>query len=73
MKNYAFSHWQQRSNTLPSQEGYEARTMGLVGLLPTPSPRLTPPTSSSASVSPYRNSAKSSLLSKHALSKNSTS
>ena len=79
LHNYAGSHWQQRSNSTPSQEGYVKRSKLLKP--PAPSPlqiqseptagategRPSPPLSvASDSSSPYRNSHKMRLMAHYA-------
>ena len=65
--NYAGSHWQQRSNTRPSQEGYVRRTeMAPTSLL---SAKSAAASASTDSYSPYRNSHKRKLLSHYTASK----
>jgi hypothetical protein len=68
--SYAGSHWQQRSNTKPSQEGYVRRRteMAPIGLLSAKSAASSAP-SSTNSYSPYRNSHKTTLLSHYAATK----
>ena len=60
MQNYAGSHWQQRSNAKPTSVGY-SRAKAKAGVL-------LKPVTDSGVVSPYRNSSKMSLLSRHSSS-----
>ena len=69
--NYAGSHWQQRSNTTPSQEGYvKWRTaMAPTGLLVATSAPSSSAPSSSDSYNPYRISPKARIVSHYKSSK----
>lgn len=66
MQNFAGSHWQQRSSTQPTSEGYVYAKMGLR------KPARKPPAASGSSetevLSPYRNATKMRMISKHASS-----
>lgn len=60
MNNYAHSHWQQRSNTTPSQEGYMRAKGDIKG---------PPRVGGAIGVSPYMNPSKVAMMHKHASSK----
>ena len=66
MQNYAGSHWQQRSSSKPSSEGYACAKMGLR------KPARKPPAASGLAemeaLSPYRNASKLRMISKHSSS-----